>query len=327
MPVITFEGRQYECREGYTVLEELTRQGVLLPSSCQSGACQTCMVRAVQGTPSPESQQGLKDTLKAQGCFLACVCRPREDLEIALASISEKYTAIVRSKAWLNRDVVRLRLACRDFQYFPGQFINLVREADGLVRSYSLASVPEDGELELHIKRIPGGAMSTWVCDTLGEGDEVSFYGPAGDCFYVPGKAEKPLILAGTGTGLAPLYGIIRHALSFGHNGRILLFHGSLEAAGLYMVRELEALASRHENVTYIPCVLYGDPPGGGMHGKIDDLVVRKAQEYMQGSRVFLCGDPDIVESMRKKCFLAGASSQDIHADAFTFVPAAREQD
>jgi len=327
MPVITFEGKQYECREGYTVLEELTRQGVLLPSSCQSGACQTCMVRAVQGTPPPESQNGLKDTMKAQGCFLACVCKPREDLEIALASVSEKFTAIVRSKTWMNESIIRLRLTCGDFQYFPGQFINLVREADGLVRSYSLASVPEDGELELHIKKIPGGAMSTWVCDTLSEGDEVSFYGPAGDCFYVPGKAEKPLILAGTGTGLAPLYGIIRHALSFGHSGRIFLFHGSLEAAGLYMVFELEALAAQYDNVTYFPCVLYGDPPKGGLHGKIDDLVVDKAREYMQGSRVFLCGDPDIVESMRKKCFLAGASSQDIHADAFTFVPAAREQD
>ncbi len=326
MPAIIFEGKTYECKSGETVLDELTRHGVMLPSSCRSGSCQTCMMRAVNGTPPETSQQGLKDTLKAQGCFLACICKPESDIEISLASVSRKYTAVVQSKSWMNESIVRLRLACNEFNYMPGQFINLVRPEDGLVRSYSLASIVEDGGLELHVKKVPEGTMSTWICDSLEAGTEVDFFGPAGDCFYVPGKPDQNLVLAGTGTGLAPLYGIIRHALSFGHSGRIFLFHGSLASEGLYMVDELKDIASRHANVSYIPCVLYGDPPQGGIRGSIDDLVVRSAREYMHKSRAFLCGDPPMVEAMRKKCFLAGVSSQDIYADAFTFVPNSAEK-
>ncbi len=325
MPAVTFEGKTYECKPGETVLDELTRHGVMLPSSCRAGSCQTCMMRAVKGSPPEESQQGIKDTLRVQGYFLACICKPSSDLEVSLASISKKYTAVVQSKSWMSESIVRLRLSCDGFNYIPGQFINLVRPEDGLVRSYSLASIVEDGMLELHVKKIPEGAMSTWICDSLDTGAEVDFFGPGGDCFYVPGNPEQPLTLAGTGTGLAPLYGIVRHALSFGHSGSIMLFHGSLAAQGLYLMDELRALAEEHPNLTYLPCVLYGDPPKGGLQGKIDDLVVDTNRDSMKRSRVFLCGDPPMVESMRRKCFLAGAASKEIYADAFTFAPGSSE--
>jgi len=325
MPVITFEGKTYDCKPEETVLDGLTRHGVLLPSSCRSGTCQTCMVRAVKGTPPVSAQEGIKDTLKAQGYFLACICKPEEDLEIALATVSQKQPATVISKTQMNEAVVRLRFSCDAFDYFPGQFINLVRSGDGLVRSYSLASIPADGFLELHIKKIPEGKMSTWACDVLDVGDQVEFFGPVGDCFYVPGNPEQPLTLAGTGTGLAPLHGIVRHALSLGHTGSIMLFHGSLAEQGLYMMEELRSLAEKHSNLTYLPCVLYGERPDGGLQGKIDDLVVNTTRDSMSKSRIFLCGDPPMVEAMRKKCFMAGASSKEIYADAFTFVPNSSE--
>lgn len=321
MPKITFEGKSYECRPDETVLEGLERQGVMLPSSCRAGACQSCLMRAVAGTPSRESQQGLKDTLQAQGYFLACLCKPGEDMEIALAQVSEKRTAKVLEKTVMNANVVRLRLARDGFDYIPGQFINVTREQDGLTRSYSLASVLDEDFLELHVKRVPDGRMSPWLCDEVSEGDALTYYGPAGDCFYVPGEPDRNLILAGTGTGLAPLYGIVRHALSLGHRGRIFLFHGSLAAEGLYMVDELRDLAAKHESLQYIPCVLYGEPPAAGKHGAIDEVVVQTTREYMSGSRAYLCGDPPLVEAMRKKLFLAGISTRDIYADAFTFAP------
>jgi ferredoxin-NADP reductase len=37
----------------------------------------------------------------------------------------------------------------------------------------------------------------------------------------------------------------------------------------------------------------------------------------LAGHQVYLCGHPDFVKAMQRKCFLAGASLPDIHADAF----------
>ncbi len=322
MPTINFEGKDFFCAEDETVLECMTRHGVMIPSSCQSGACQTCMIRALEGKPTAEAQQGLKDTLKAQNYFLACVCRPDGDMTIGLSTVSPKYRVSLLEKEALNESVIRLRLQEPDgFSYKAGQFINLMRPSDELTRSYSLASMPGDGFLELQVKRVPEGQMSNWLFDDLQIGDEVEFFGPAGDCFYIPGSPEQPLLLVGTGTGLAPLYGILRDVLAEGHTGPIHLFHASLAAAGLYLVDELRSLAAGHEQLHYIPCVLHGDAPEGGRQGNITDLPA-EVLGSLSGYRVFLCGDPPIVNALRQKCFLAGASMQAIHADPFVFTPA-----
>jgi len=321
MPTITFEGQDFACNEGETVLECMTRHGVLLPSSCQSGACQTCMIRALEGTPPPEAQAGLKDTLKLQNFFLACICKPTSDMSIGLSSVAPRHTVKVTGKEPLNESVVRLYLERPSgFSYRAGQFINLLRPSDELTRSYSLASHADDDFLELHIKRVPDGKMSNWVFDSLHVGDEVLFFGPAGDCFYVPGKEEQPLLLVGTGTGLAPLYGILRDVLAHGHTGPVHLFHASLAVPGLYLMKELQDFSLRHTHFSYIPCVLHGDVPEGGMQGNIADIPSRMLGS-LKGYRVFLCGDPPIVNALRQQCFLAGASMQDIFSDPFVFSP------
>lgn len=322
MPIITFEGKKYDCAADETLLDSLTRHGVLLPSSCRSGVCQTCMLRARKGTPPAESQQGIKDTLKAQNYFLACICKPQEEMEVGLAATAETaFQAAVIDKQWLNETVMGIRLQRpQGFEYYPGQFINLVREDGHLVRSYSLASTESDPFLELHIKRVPDGRMSNWLCDEMAVGDTLEFFGPAGDCFYLEGKPDQPLLLAGTGTGLAPLYGIARDALAAGHSGEIRIFHASLAAPGLYYTDELRSLAAAHANVSYTPCVLHGQAPEDGVQGKIDE-VLTEAVSDMKGQRLFLCGDPGIVNAMRHRSFMAGASMSEIHADAFVFAP------
>lgn len=321
MPTITYEGKSYDCREGESVLDSMTRHGVLLPSSCRSGACQTCMIRALKGQPSADSQSGLKDTLKAQNYFLACMCKPDNDLEIGLAAVSPRYTARVVEHSQLNESVVRLRMEVpAGFSYQAGQFINLIRPSDELTRSYSLASTPEEPFLELHIRRVPEGRMSNWASDHLKPGEEAHFYGPSGDCFYLPGSAEQPLLLAGTGTGLAPLFGIMKEALAQGHHGPIYLFHASLVASGLYLMDELRSWSQQHRNLQYMPCVLHGDVPENGLQGNIAELPAKHLGS-LGGHRVYLCGDPPIVDALRQKCFLAGASMQQIHADPFVFSP------
>jgi len=319
MPTITFEGQEFFCAEGETILECMTRHGVLLPSSCQSGACQSCMIRALEGMPSPESQLGLKDTLKQQNFFLACVCKPTSDMSIGLSSVSPRKSVKVIEKELLNESVVRIRLERpSDFSYRAGQFINLLRPSDELTRSYSLASIESDDFLELHIKRIPEGKMSNWVFDVLQPADEVVFFGPAGDCFYIPERIEQPILLVGTGTGLAPLYGILRDVLSHGHTGSVALFHASLAASGLYLEQALRDLQAKHANLTYTAVVLQGEVPEGGMHGNLVDVPAHVLGS-LSGYRVFICGDPAIVNALRQKCFLAGASMQDIYSDPFVF--------
>lgn len=318
MPKIVFEGGEYQCEPGETVLDCLTRHGVSVNYSCKAGICQTCMMVAEEGEPTPASQAGIKETLKAQNHFLICSCVPESDLQIAVPDrTGSSFETTVQAKGFLNTDVVRLRLAKPDdYDYLPGQFLNLSNAA-GVSRSYSLASVPgEDDFLELQIRQAPNGQVSGWVADTLKVGDSVTISQAAGECSYIAGRAEQPLLLIGTGTGLAPLIGIARDALRQGHSGPIELYHGSSSADGLYLVDELRALAAANANFHYHPCVSRGEPPQGVESGRAPDVALAEIGN-LSGWRVFLCGREDMVKATQKKTFLAGASMQDIFADAF----------
>lgn len=308
MSIVVCDGIRVALTAGESVLEGLLRAGVAVPNACRAGACQSCLVRATSGTPPQASQAGVKETLRQQGYFLSCSARPTSDLvvtthDVALLAVDARVAAV----DFLSPSVIRVRLdVAAPFAYEPGQFITLLRD-DGLARSYSIASLPADGVgIELHVRLVPGGVMSGWLASPDALGARLQIRGPSGDCFYVPGRAEQPLLLAGTGTGLAPLVAIARTALGVGHAGTIRLFHGARSEDGLYFGGELRSLAEQHAPFDYVPCV----------SANLEQAVLTQVPA-LKGYRVFLCGNPDFVVQMRKKAFLAGASIKDIHADAF----------
>ncbi len=318
MAKIRFDGHSYACGAQQSVLDVLTAHGASVPSSCRNGICQTCLLQAVEGVPPHASQHGLKDTLKQQNYFLACACYPESDLSVALPDqIQTRIKATVRGIDALNSDIVRVRLSCPvAFDYRPGQYTNLFRDAT-LLRSYSLASVPgSDADLHLHVRRLSQGRVSNWIHDELRAGDELDISTAMGDCFYVPGDNEQGLLLIGTGCGLAPLYGILRDALQRGHRGSIKLYHGSSSVQELYLVDELRELAAQHDNFVYTPCVSGADVPPGFAPGRATHVALADTPE-LTGWRAYLCGHPDMVATTKKQVFLAGASMRDIYADSF----------
>ncbi len=320
MVTIRYAKDNFELDENQSVLDCLTGHGVPVPFSCRSGVCQTCLMRATGGTPPEISQHGLKDSLKLQNYFLACVCHPSADLEVALPDdddIQAVIPATVKSLKLLNADIMQVVLECHlPIDYRAGQFINLFQN-QALGRSYSLASVPhQDEHLHLHVRRLPEGRVSGWIHEELRPGETVEIRGPGGDCFYIPGNSDQGLILIGTGSGLAPLYGIIRDALSQGHSGPIHLFHGSRDLSGLYLTGELHDLVRQYSNFNYVPCLSGEDVPHGFAAGRADDVAFQQMPN-LKNWRMFLCGHPEMVKIAKKKAFMAGASMKDIYVDAF----------
>jgi NAD(P)H-flavin reductase len=316
MPQIRFGGASYATATGETVLDCLLRNGASISHSCKAGACQSCLMKSTGGAPPPSAQQGLKDTLRTQGYFLACTLRPEEDIAVEQPGADKRRVARISGLTRLNETVVRVRLQPDEpFAYFPGQYITLFRK-DGLARSYSLASLPHEDEMELHVRKVSGGAMSSWLHNEAATGHEVFLGGPSGNCFYTSGDGAEPLLLAGAGTGLAPLYGIARDALAQGHSGPIWLFHGALSAAGLYLTEELLDLETRHPNFHYIRSVLRDEGNTGAEVGQLHDAILTRFPK-LAGWKGYVCGDPSLVNLLRKKLFLAGMSSKSIYADAF----------
>ncbi len=318
MPSLTYAGRVYDCNRGETVLDALLRQGVDMAYSCKKGSCLTCLTRCAKGRVDGRAQDGLRDTLRAEGYFLPCVCTPDDDLVLDGVEDAALYGRVrVTAKERLAAAITRIRLEpATPLYYHAGQFVNL-RRADGLARSYSLASVPRlDRDLEIHIQKLPNGKMSNWLSDEVRPGDALDLQGPNGACFYLPGRPGGPMLLLGSGSGLAPLFGIARDALAAGHSGEIRLYHGSQRREGLYLRAELENVAARHANFRYFPCVS-GFEPGLGDRAEPAEAAAFGDLPRLAGWRVFLCGSPPMVHAARRMAYLAGAALPDIHADAF----------
>ena len=236
MTQLKFKDNVFTVSAGDTVLDTLLDQGHTIPNSCRAGACQSCVMQVTKGSVPENAQKGLKDSQKVKGFFLACSCVPKEDIDIQLIDAEQlRVKATVSEINKLSTDVIELKIkTTKPYEYNAGQFVTLWKD-EHLGRSYSLASLPNNNKyLSFHIRHIADGQFSGWVHNELKIGDTVFVQGPAGDCFYTPGYSEQNLLLIGTGTGLAPLYGIIHDALQQGHTGEIHLFHGALNPAGLY---------------------------------------------------------------------------------------------
>lgn len=320
MAEVKFHDKRYDWVEGESLLECLERNGEDIPNACRSGACHSCLVRVTEGPISPVAQLGLKEVWKEQRLCLSCVSTEPADVTVAPSDLSVQVLAEVVKKEALGRDVVRLQLAPRQaFPFRAGQFVNITRP-DGLTRSYSIASIESDGVVELHVRVVSGGRMSTWVRDSLAVGQELSMRGPTGDCLYVDGRPDSPLLLLGTGTGLAPLVGIARDAIARKHRGSITLVHGGRAPEDLYLDVELRGLAKKHPNFRYLPTLSQSEPVPGTANGRVDKVVADQFKS-LTGFRVFLCGSPPMVKDARALAYKLGASLDDIHADAFLAAP------
>ena len=78
-------------------------------------------------------------------------------------------------------------------------------------RSYSIASAPENGLVELTIERIDDGEVSPYLAGVLMAGDEIELRGPIGGHFTWTVGDGGPLLLVAGGSGLVPLMAMLRH--------------------------------------------------------------------------------------------------------------------
>lgn len=319
--MISYDGNTYPAEPGETVLTCLERHGVSVPSFCRNGACQTCLLKVTEGIAPPKAQIGLKESWKRQGFVLSCVCETTTPLTLAPADAAQTHRSRVIETRALSGNVVSVRVSRPgELAFEGGQFVQLGRPADGVARPYSIASLPSDDYLEFHIAVYPDGALSPWLANAAGQ--EVSVMGPFGECTYVEGEPERPLVLAGTGTGLAPLVAVLRAAVAAQHRGPIVLYHGARTPSDLYFWQELHALRLP-PNVS-LRGVFQEEPVDATSVSALSSLTqgdlvqtLLREQPKPEPARIYLCGNPTFVQTLKKRLYIAGASLSRIHSDPF----------
>ena len=174
-------------------------------------------------------------------------------------------------------------------EFRPGQFVSCllpVGERPPLIRPYSLASSPDDDELELCLNLVPDGPGSHHLF-RLAPGTVVRFTGPWGT-FVLDRAPDAEAVFIAHGTGIAPIRPMLRRALATARH-RLHLLHG-IDGPALYG-DELTALARDQSILTveHVPSA------------RLRDEVVRRWIDADDDRRrhFFVCGVGDIVRTLR----------------------------
>jgi CDP-4-dehydro-6-deoxyglucose reductase, E3 len=219
--------------------------------------------------------------------------------------------------------VVLLSADGTPFHYQEGQFVG-VHLPDGTRRCYSMADpCSGDGRIALNIRLVHAGHFSGWLTGGNRLGADLMVSGPFGDCVWQEqGARLAPVLMLGTGTGIAPLKAMLERALGGGETRPITLYWGAQQERDLYLGKHFHALARDHANFRFVPTLAAAPVTWRGRRGFVQTAAAEDHPD-LRDATVYACGSPLMVDDAR--ALLVGRNKLPptrFLADAF--VPASR---
>jgi ferredoxin-NADP reductase len=166
-------------------------------------------------------------------------------------------------------------------------------------RSYSIASAPEDGRLEIVVERLDDGEVSPYLTDELRVGDRLELRGPIGGWFTWEAREGGPLLLVAGGSGIAPLMAMIRHRAAANSDASCRLLYSSRSREETIYAGELDRLAAEDGALEVIHTLTRSQPPSWtGYSRRIDrEMLGEVAPSPEERPLAFVCGPTPLVEA------------------------------
>jgi ferredoxin-NADP reductase len=166
-------------------------------------------------------------------------------------------------------------------------------------RSYSIASAPEDGRLEIVVERLDDGEVSPYLTDVLRVGDRLELRGPIGGWFTWEARDGGPLLLVAGGSGIAPLRAMIRHRAAVQSDVPTRLLYSSRSREETIYAGELDRRAAEDGALEVIHTLTRSQPPGWtGYSRRIDrEMLEEVAPSPEERPLAFVCGPTLLVEA------------------------------
>lgn len=166
------------------------------------------------------------------------------------------------------------------------------------VRSYSIASPPEERRVMVTIERLDGGEVSPYLVDEVRAGDQFEVRGPIGGYFVWETALGGPLMLVAGGSGIVPLMAMMRHRVATASDIPIRLLYSARSPEDVIYWAEVEQLAS-HPGIEVIYTYTRSQPPGWtGYHRRIDQSMLQEvAPPREEHPLIYICGPTSFVEA------------------------------
>jgi ferredoxin-NADP reductase len=201
------------------------------------------------------------------------------------------------------------------FQFLAGQFLQfcIPQNEKITLRSYSLSSTPSDPSLEFCVKFLEGGIASNYL-KNMNIGDSLDFQGPRG--LFVHKENGTALSLIATGTGIAPIMGIIRDELKNKKNTQeVRLLFGVRSEEDVFWLDRFENLKKQYPNFVYNVSLSQPKVDGSwvGLRGRVTEHILH----HLVSHKFYLCGNAAMVKDVRAILLENGVDMKAIHFEIF----------
>lgn len=208
--------------------------------------------------------------------------------------------------------------------YVPGQFITLLFQSGRteIRRTYSLGSSPyTDNFLSITVKRIDNGEISRMLHHQCRPGDVLQALPPAGMFTFEPDASkQRDLFLIGAGSGIVPLFSILKSTLVREPLSNIILIYSNHSPATTIFHDELHALLLQYPDQLRI-IWLFSSSQNLGMarlNRDLLDLFVIQWQKLKKEDALFYtCGPADYMTMCRIALLTIGYTQEQIKKETF----------
>src|SRR3954469_27892 len=245
-------------------------------------------------------------------------------------SIPRFHRLAVNDRRRESKDAVSLTFAipealAEDYRFSPGQYLTLRTTMDGeeVRRSYSICSGPDEGELRIAVKKVDGGAFSSWAADELKPGDHLDVMTPTGRFGVAPVPDEARVYVGfAAGSGITPILSIVKGVLAREPHSRFFLFYGNRSTGGMLFLEALEELKDRFIERLSLFHVISGEEQDIPiLHGRLDGekvrVLLRSLVPASSVDHVFICGPTGMSEDIEATCRELGIAADRIHVERF----------
>ncbi len=238
-----------------------------------------------------------------------------------------------------TQDCVSIAFAIPDnlinlFKFTQGQYITIRKVINGeeIRRSYSLCTSPQDNDFRIAVKRMYDGLFSSFANSELKVGDILEVMPPMGN-FNTPlnSSNEKNYLGFAAGSGITPLFSILKTVLKDEPKSTFTLFYGNKNVESVIFREELEALKNQYIGRLSLHYIMSREAIGSPLFK--GHITGEKCREFAKNiftigncDDVFICGPENMLIDLKETLVSIGLPEKNIHYELFATAGIAKKK-
>ncbi len=225
----------------------------------------------------------------------------------------KKYSLTVVDIVSETKDCVTLKFkqpSLRKIKYSSGQYLTIIVNIKGrkYTRPYSISSEPSsETTIDITVKRVSGGIVSNYINDSIKIGDIFEVMEPMGDFVVNLNDKIKQVYLWGVGSGITPLFSLLKELLISYNDVNVHLVYGSKSIENQIFKDKLEDYSIKYpERFFLISFYSQGQIEKEEINSRRGRITTDFVEEYVLSSYLdkseslhFICGPNQLKNDIR----------------------------